>query len=76
MRHIECAVRRLRLFVRELVSNQRGAQTIEWIALGILILALMAGAAKAIESNNTLGTKIVEMVGRMLDLVGNEAGGK
>lgn len=59
---------------RELRRNQRGAQTIEWVALGILVLAIMAGAATAVSNEDTgLGKKLVEFMGRLLDKAGSDA---
>lgn len=66
-------IARLRLAVREFGPNERGAQTIEWLALGILVMAIMFGAAAAIQDNNSLGQTIIDMLGRLLGRVGADA---
>lgn len=61
---------RMALAVRTFRKNQTGAQTIEWIALGILIMAMMAGAAAIVKNNNTLGDTIIRMIERILNQMG------
>ena len=56
--------------IRNVWRDQTGAQTIEWIALGILIMALMAGAAAVVSRDNSLGETIVRMIERILNKMG------
>lgn len=56
--------------IRMIWRDQTGAQTIEWIALGILIMALMAGAAAVVSRDNSLGETIVRMIERILNKMG------
>lgn len=57
--------------IRTIWKDQTGAQTIEWIALGILIMALMAGAAAIVSKDNTLGETIIRMIERILNRMGD-----
>ncbi|WP_408009132.1 hypothetical protein ACJROX_02085 [Pseudalkalibacillus sp. A8] len=52
------------------VNNERGAQALEWVALGLVVLAVMAAVATAVEGNgssiaNAIVEKIAELIGKM-----------
>jgi Flp pilus assembly pilin Flp len=65
---------RLAVGIRQFVKDETGAQTIEWIALGILIMAMMAGAAAIVKNDNSLGQTIIRMIERILDQMGTGSG--
>ncbi len=52
------------------VNNERGAQALEWVALGLVVLAVMAAVATAVQGNgssiaNAIVEKIAELIGKM-----------
>jgi Flp pilus assembly pilin Flp len=56
--------------VNKYVNNERGAQALEWVALGLVVLAVMAAVATAVDGNgssiaNAIVEKISELIGRL-----------
>jgi len=41
------------------VKNERGAQALEWVALGLVVLAIMGVIAAGIEGDTSIGKAIV-----------------
>lgn len=53
-------------------TEQVGGQTIEWIALGMLILGIMGAVVAGLQTDDgTLGEKMMLALGRMVDRIGN-----
>lgn len=51
------------------VNNERGAQALEWVALGLVVLAVMGAIASGIGDDTSLGktimSKLSELVGKI-----------
>jgi hypothetical protein len=51
------------------VNNERGAQALEWVALGLVVLAVMGAIASGIGEDTSLGktimSKLSELVGKI-----------
>lgn len=55
---------------KDVVKNERGAQTVEWVALALVILFLMAAVSTAMKGNggeiaNAMLAKISELIGKV-----------
>lgn len=58
---------------RNVLNNERGAQTIEWVALALVILFLMAAVATAMEGNGgNIAGEMVSKISELIKRVGNE----
>ena len=47
------------------VKNERGAQALEWVALGLVVIAIMSAIAMGIQGSSigsTIVTKLEEMI--------------
>lgn len=47
------------------VKNERGAQALEWVALGLVVIAIMSAIAMGVGNSNigaTIVTKLEEMI--------------
>ncbi|MCF6411553.1 hypothetical protein [Pseudalkalibacillus salsuginis] len=60
----------LTVTINKYVNNERGAQALEWVALGLVVLAVMAAVATAVQGNgssiaNAIVEKIAELIGKM-----------
>jgi len=51
------------------VKNERGAQSLEWVALGLVVLAVMGAIAAGIQGDNSIGTTIVNKLKEMIDSI-------
>ena len=57
---------------KEVVKNERGAQTIEWVALAVVILFLMAAVASAMSGQGgSLAGAIVDKIKELIESIGN-----
>lgn len=75
MRIKEClmgVVRRIGLYLKD----RRGAQTVEWVALGLLVLAIMMGAASYVsskgEGEDTIGQVVIDKIGAVLENINTD----
>lgn len=58
---------------KSVVNNERGAQTIEWVALALVILFLMAAVASAMDGNGgNIASTMVSKISELINRVGNE----
>lgn len=53
--------------LRRLLREQHGTQTVEWLALGLLVLALLGVFGQAVGKNKSLPTKFTAAVGRLVE---------
>ncbi len=51
-----------------LVNNERGSQTLEWVAIGGIILVLMAAITTVFQGDQSVGQAIVN---KLVELIGN-----
>ncbi len=64
--------RRARSLYVWFTTEQVGGQTIEWIALGMLILGVMGAVVAGLRTDDgTLGEKMMLALGRLIDQIGN-----
>lgn len=49
------------------LSNERGAQALEWIALGMLVLAIMGAIAATMEGDTQLGQAVKNSLSNMIN---------
>ncbi|MCF6139557.1 hypothetical protein [Pseudalkalibacillus berkeleyi] len=50
------------------VKNERGAQALEWVALGLVVLAVMAAVATAVKGNGgAIGDAIVSKIAELIN---------
>ncbi|WP_102349124.1 hypothetical protein [Bacillus sp. Marseille-P3661] len=49
------------------VKNERGAQALEWVALGLVVLAIMGAIAAGIQGDNSIGTAIVTKLKELIE---------
>ncbi|MBU8881366.1 hypothetical protein BGM26_20820 [Bacillus sp. FJAT-29790] len=54
------------------VKNERGAQALEWVALGLVVLAVMGAIAAGIKDDETVGNAVMK---KLSDLIKNIGGG-
>lgn len=52
------------------VNNERGAQALEWVALGLVVLAVMGAIASGIDGNTSVGNKIMDTLSNLIGKVG------
>ncbi|MFO7172497.1 MAG: hypothetical protein DIU70_005970 [Bacillota bacterium] len=52
---------------RLLGRNQRGSQTVEWLALSLVVLALLGLFAQAVRNHGTLPSKFTAAVSRLIE---------
>jgi Flp pilus assembly pilin Flp len=52
------------------VKNETGAQALEWVALGLVVLAVMGAIASGISGNSTLGQTIMDKLGELIGNIG------
>ncbi|RZT13018.1 hypothetical protein [Fictibacillus sp. BK138] len=52
------------------VQNERGAQALEWIALGMLVLAIMAAIATAFKGDTSVGTAVKNQLIKLINGIG------
>lgn len=58
--------------INQAVQNERGAQALEWIALGMLVLAIMGAIAATMEGDTQLGQAVKNSLSNMINsLSGN-----
>jgi hypothetical protein len=57
------------------VNNERGAQALEWVALGLVVLAVMGAIASGVGDNTTIGKTIVSKLEQMINKIGGGGGG-
>ncbi len=55
------------VWVRKLVRNQRGSQTVEWMALTLVVLTLGTILVSAVKNHKGLPDKFTAAIGRMID---------
>lgn len=60
----------LKLRVEEYLRNERGAQALEWIALGMLVLAIMGAIATFFEGDTSLGRTVKNTLANMIERLG------
>lgn len=48
------------------VNNERGAQALEWVALGLVVLAIMGVIAAGISGDTSLGKAIISKLSEMV----------
>ncbi|MEC2057632.1 hypothetical protein I6J18_12495 [Peribacillus psychrosaccharolyticus] len=48
------------------VQNERGAQALEWVALGLVVLAIMGVIATGIQGDASLGKAIIGKLSEMI----------
>lgn len=49
------------------VNNERGAQALEWVALGLVVLAIMGVIAAGINGDTSLGKAIIDKLKGMIE---------
>lgn len=49
------------------VNNERGAQALEWVALGLVVLAIMGVIAAGLEGDTSLGRTIITKLKEMIE---------
>ncbi|MCR2823702.1 hypothetical protein [Lederbergia panacisoli] len=49
------------------VKNEKGAQALEWIALGMLVLAIMGAIAATMKGDSTMGTAVKNQLVKMIN---------
>lgn len=49
------------------LRNERGAQALEWIALGMLVLAIMGAIAATMEGDTQLGQAVKNALSNMIN---------
>lgn len=52
------------------VKNERGAQALEWVALGLVVIAIMSAIAMGIQGSS-IGTTIVTKLEQMIQGIGS-----
>lgn len=57
------------------VNNERGAQALEWVALGLVVLAIMGVIAAGIEGDKSLGQAIITRLKEMIEGLGGSGEG-
>lgn len=53
--------------INQAVQNERGAQALEWIALGMLVLAIMGAIAATMEGDTQLGQAVKNSLSNMIN---------
>lgn len=53
------------------VKNERGAQALEWVALGLVVLAIMGVIAAGIEGDTSIGKAIVDQLKNLIEGIGS-----
>lgn len=48
------------------VKNERGAQALEWVALGLVVLAVMGAIVTGIGNNTSIGQTIISKLEEMI----------
>jgi Flp pilus assembly pilin Flp len=56
------------------VKNETGAQALEWVALGLVVLAVMGAIASGIGNNTALGETIMTKLGDLISNIGTGGG--
>lgn len=49
------------------VNNERGAQALEWVALGLVVLAIMGVIAAGLKGDTSLGQAIIKKLKDMIE---------
>ena len=57
------------------VKNERGAQALEWVALGLVVLAIMGAIAAGIGEDKSLGQAIIKKLADLVQKIGAGEGG-
>lgn len=52
-----------------ILSDEGGGQTIEWIALGMLIVGVLTAISAGMQADSTLGEKVLMALGRIIDKI-------
>jgi hypothetical protein len=52
------------------VRNEEGAQALEWIALGMLVLAIMAAIGTAFNGDTTVGNAVKNQLVKLINGIG------
>lgn len=53
--------------MNQYVNNEEGAQALEWVALGLVVLAVMAAVATAVNGNGDgIASAIVDRIAQMI----------
>jgi len=53
------------------VKNERGAQALEWVALGLVVLAVMGAIASGIGDDTSLGKTIMSKLSELVGKIGS-----
>lgn len=53
-------------------KNERGAQALEWIALGMLVLAIMGGIATVLKDDDTIANAVKNTLAKLINSLGDE----
>lgn len=62
--------RRIRSLYATILVNQVGGQTVEWMALGFLILGVLGAVVGGIHADDgTIGQKLMMALGRLVDKI-------
>lgn len=56
------------------VKNESGAQALEWVALGLVVLAVMGAIAAGIGDNTELGETIMKKLSDLIKNIGTGGG--
>lgn len=54
------------------IRNERGAQALEWIALGMLVLAIMGAIAATMEGDTSMGQAVKSQLAKMINSLGGD----
>ncbi|MDQ0157128.1 hypothetical protein [Robertmurraya andreesenii] len=49
------------------VNNEKGAQALEWVALGLVVLAIMGVIAAGLQGDTSLGKSIIKKLKDMIE---------
>ncbi|WP_035178352.1 Flp family type IVb pilin [Alkalihalobacterium bogoriense] len=63
-------------FIGQYVKNERGAQAIEWIALGIVVIAVLGAVATALSTDENIGGAVSETLSNLIKSLGATGGGE
>lgn len=62
-----------RNLVRRLLRGESGAQTIEWIALSLLVLVLLMGVVAVAQDDKTFAQAVLDKIKGLINKAGGES---
>ncbi|UOE92260.1 hypothetical protein [Alkalihalobacillus sp. LMS39] len=67
---------KFKIFIGQYVKNERGAQAIEWIALGIVVIAVLGAIATAMTDDKIIASAVKETLSNLIKSLGATGGGE